>query len=49
MKTAIIRIPKKDYDEIQKIANNLKINVASAYQLWKRKNKIGHEFEWKAF
>ena len=42
-----IRVPQKDYQDIKKIADNLNINIASAFSLWKRKNKIGADLTWR--
>jgi len=48
VKTIPFRIPKKDYVEIRKIANELDITIGSAYSIWKKNNKIGlNIFEWK--
>lgn len=47
MKTIPFRIPKTDYEEIKRMANNLNISLTSAYQLWKRKK--GGMKEWQDF
>ena len=45
--TVIIRIPVKDYKEIDAISKKWGIRIGAAYQLWTRKNDIG--FKWKEF
>ena len=43
-KSQLMRIPEPDASEIRKIANEYKMNIQSAYQLWK-KRKLGIKWE----
>ena len=45
--TRPFRLPVVDIKEIKRIADDLKISQTAAYQIWKRKNRIGAEYEWK--
>jgi len=43
-KTIPFRLPKEDYIEIKKIANEFDINVGAAYKIWKKRN--GFNIKW---
>lgn len=45
-RTALIRIPREDFIDIQNIARQLNLSMASAYKVWKNK-KLNLNLGWK--
>jgi hypothetical protein len=37
-RSVLIRIPQEDFFQIQKVARELNLTMASAYKVWKNKN-----------
>ena len=47
-RTALIRIPAEDYNDIRSISQEMKLSMASAYKVWKHK-KLNLNLGWKNY